>query len=78
MSTGLARDQIGGSAEFELQHGCRRNAGEDAAEIDETVDGQNPDAPAVGQDRQPLAEEWTHPPERLGRGEQLVEVEHPQ
>ena len=78
MSTGLACDQIGGSAAVELLHGFRRNAGERTAEIDEPVDRQHADAPTIGEDRQPPAQERPHPPECLGGGEQLVEIEHPQ
>ena len=57
---------------------CRRNAGERAAEINEPVDGQNANPPAIREDREPLAQERPEPPERLGGGEQFVEVEHPQ
>ena len=63
---------------IELLHGLRRNAGESAAKIDEPIHGQHADPAAVGEDRQPLARKRPHPPERLGRGKQLVEIEHPQ
>ena len=78
MSTGFACDQIGGSAEIELLHGSGRNAGKSAAKIDEAVHGQDSDPSAIREDRQPLAQKWSHPPERLGGGKQFVEVEHSQ
>ena len=63
---------------IQLQHGFRRNVGERAAEVDEPVDRQDSDPPAVREDRQPLAQERPEPPKCLGGGEQFVEIAHPQ
>ena len=63
---------------IELLHGPGRNAGKSAAKIDEAVHGQNSDPSAIREDSQPLAQKWSHPPERLGGGKQFVEVEHSQ
>ena len=47
-------------------------------QIDEPVDGEHAEAAAVGDDRQALAGEGLLPAERLGSGEQFVEVENAQ
>ena len=78
MSTGFARDQVGGSSAIELRDRLRRKRRERAAEIDQPVDREDADAAAVGQDREALARERLLPPERFGGGEELVEVEHAQ
>ena len=78
MSTGFARDQVGGSSAIELRHRLGRNRGERAAEIDQPIDREHADPAAVRQDREALAREGLLPAERLGRGEELVEVEHAQ
>ena len=63
---------------IEPRHRVRGNAGERPAEIHEPIDGEHADATTIGENRQTLARKRPHPPERLGCGEQLVEIEHPQ
>ena len=55
ISTGLARDQIGGNAASSLLHRVRRNLGKFAAKIRETIHCQDADAAAVGEYGQALA-----------------------
>ncbi len=82
---GIARDvdRIGTRPD-RRQHGIEafhrggRELGERAAEIGKPVDREHADAAAIGQDRQTPARKRPHHPERLGRGEQLVEIEHAQ
>ena len=42
------------------------------------IDGQDRDAAAIGQDCEAISAERPLPPERLGGGEEFVEVEHAQ
>ena len=78
MSTGFARDQVGGRARSSCGERLRRNRRERAAEIDQAIDREHADAAAIGQDREALAREGLLPPERLGGGEELVEIEDAQ
>ena len=78
MSTGFAWDQVGGRTASSGGQRRLRDAGERAAEIDQPVDGEHADAAAIGQNRQPLARKRLLPPQRLGGGEELVEIEHAQ
>ena len=77
MSTGFARDQVGGSARSSRE-GLLRQRREGAAEVDQAVDREHADAAAVGQDGEALARKGLLPTERLGGGEELVEVEDAQ
>ena len=56
----------------------RRNIRQLAAEIEQVIDGEIADAAPVGDDRQPVAIEWLHAPQRLGGVEQTVNVAHAQ
>ena len=56
----------------------RRKVGKLAAEIGETIDREDADAAAIGQDGEPLARKPRQMTERLGGGEQFVEIEHAQ
>jgi len=78
MSTGFARDQVGGEGAVEPRDRVRRQCRKGAAEVDQPVDREHADAAAVGQDGETLARKGFLPPERFRRGEELVEVEHAQ
>ena len=55
MSTGLARDQVGGNAASSFSIVAGEMPASVAAKIGEPVDGEHADAAAIGQDREPLA-----------------------
>ncbi len=55
MSTGLARDQIGGSAASSFFMVAGEMSASSPPKSDQTIDRQHADAAAIGQDRQPLA-----------------------
>ena len=78
MSMGLAWDQVGGRMASRRIARFLRQGGELAAEIDQAVDGENADTTAIGKNCQAVARKRLLPPKRLGRGEELVEIEHAQ
>ena len=63
---------------IELFHRIGRNVGQFAGKVRQTIHRQHADAAAIGQYRQPLAGQCRQMAKRLGGGEQLVEIEHPQ
>ena len=78
MSTGFAARPGRREGAVEPRDRVRRQCRKGAAEVDQPVDREHADAAAVGQDGETLARKGLLPPERFGRGEELVEVEHAQ
>ncbi len=67
-----------GQDRVELGFGRGSKLGDGAAEIDEAVHRDDADTAAIGQDRQPIAAKGLEIRERLGRGEQFVEIDNAQ
>ena len=61
---------------IEFRHRFRRDVGECTAEIGETINREHADTAAIGQNRKTAAGKCGYVAQRLGRGEQLVEIEN--
>jgi len=59
---------------IERLHRRRRNLGQCAAEIGQTIDSEHADAAAIGQNRQAVSGERGYMTQRFGGGEQFVEI----
>ena len=75
MSTGFPFDQVGGSASSSRALVSGESSAKRAAEIDQAIDGEHAQSAAIRQHGEALSGKRLQPAERLGRIEQLFEIE---
>ena len=78
MSTGFDPDHVGGKTASSLSRTAGVDRCRNSTEFDKPIDGEDTDAAAIGQDRQPLSRRRFDPPQRLGAVEQLAKIRYPQ